>query len=158
PGFLLPEDKLTPILGSDRIKIDKSVNLPTPDPNAPSVPVPPGVPPVKELAFLVPPPPPLVDYKGPGYAARVPAGWKLDDDVWTDSSGAESVTIRPMKAIAGESTEGALEFKLEMAGSENLVPKWRRPVSAAFCKMVGADEGCCAITVAQDKGKEGLPL
>jgi hypothetical protein len=142
PEFLRPEDKI----GKEpSIKLDPGTKVPKFDPAV-------------QHGFLVPPPPKLVDYKGDGYTARVPMGWTLSDGVWKDPDSVEAVTVRTMGATAEESSAGALFALIEVSGGENIVPDWRQPMPASFCKMVGATEGACAVTVTKDAGKEGLPL
>jgi hypothetical protein len=139
--FLRAADKTaaTPL-----VKIDPSVKVPTES--------------GKKNWFLVPPPPKLTEYKGAEFTAQVPVGATLSDDTWTYPGSAESVSIRAMKGNREESLEGAMFAALLTSGAQNLVPPESRRVNNAFCRMVGATEGWCAITVDRDKGNEGLPL
>jgi hypothetical protein len=142
PDWLQPPEKAPP---SPFVKIDPSLKVPKADPE-------------KEGAFLVPPPPRLIEYKGSDFTAQVPLGWVLADDTWTHPDSVESVTVRATKNNREESLEAAVFATLLTSGVENQVPPLKRRPTSSFCRMLGATEGYCCVTLDKSGGNEGLPL
>ena len=142
PDFLLPPERVGP---NDTFKTDPAATAPRFDPSKP-------------IGFLVPPIPELAEHDGGKFAAMLPKGWKHEGDVWGNPPGVESVTIKVMQSNPEETPEVVLTMINQSLGQENHVPKNKRVMPEAFCKMVNADSGFCSITVAPGRGNEGLPL
>jgi hypothetical protein len=143
PDFLLPPERVAP---NDTFKTDPAATVPRFDPSS------------KQTAFLVPPVPELAEHDGGKFTAMLPKTWKHQDDVWGNDPGVESVTIKVMQSNPQETPELVLTTINQSLGQENHVPRNKRAMPEAFCKMVNADSGYCSITVAPGRGNEGLPL